>query len=83
MHQFRRSSDPQFSAGTARRICQECSEKYEDAAEAFEMALSIYPNYYDALFNLRDTYLELGNKTGAKECTECMKRLKTSGSIYD
>lgn len=57
-------------------------EKYEDAAEAFEMALSIYPNYYDALFNLRDTYLELGNKTGAKECTECMKRLKTSGSIY-
>jgi tetratricopeptide (TPR) repeat protein len=58
-------------------------EKYEDAAEAFEMALSIYPNYYDALFNLRDTYLELGNKTGAKECTECMKRLKTSGSIYD
>jgi hypothetical protein len=32
---------------------------------------------------LRDKYLELGNKTGAKECTECMKRLKTSGSIYD
>ena len=58
-------------------------EKYEDAAEAFEMAISIYPQFYDALFNLRDTYLELGNKTGAKECTECMKRLKTSGSIYD
>ncbi len=58
-------------------------ENYEEAAENFETAISIYPHYYDALYNLRDTYLELGNKTGAKECTECMKRLKTTGTIYD
>ena len=57
-------------------------EKYEDAAEAFEMAISIYPQFYDALFNLRDTYLELGNKTGADECSAIMKNLKKSGTIY-
>ena len=57
-------------------------EKYEDAAEAFEMAISIYPQFYDALFNLRDTYLELGNKTGADECTTIMKNLKKTGTIY-
>lgn len=57
-------------------------EKYEDAAEAFEMAISIYPQFYDALFNLRDTYLELGNKTGADECSAIMKNLKKTGTIY-
>ena len=39
------------------------------------MAISIYPQFYDALFNLRDTYLELGNKTGADECSAIMKNL--------
>ena len=57
-------------------------EKYEDAADAFEIAISIYPQFYDALFNLRDTYLELGNKTGADECSAIMKNLKKSGTIY-
>ena len=50
--------------------------------KAFEMAISIYPQFYDALFNLRDTYLELGNKTGADECTTIMKNLKKTGTIY-
>lgn len=57
-------------------------EKYEDAADAFEIAISIYPQFYDALFNLRDTYLELGNKTGADECSAIMKNLKKTGTIY-
>ena len=57
-------------------------EKYEEAAQAFELAVSIYPRYYDALYNLRDTYLELGNKQGAKECTECMKNIKPTGTLY-
>lgn len=57
-------------------------ENYEDAAENFEIAISIYPHYYDALYNLRDTYLELGNKAGAKECTLCMKNLKSTGTLY-
>ena len=50
-------------------------EKYEDAAEAFEQAVSLFPNYYDALYNLRDTYEELGNTVGANECNERMKAL--------
>lgn len=46
---------------------------FTEAAEAFECALCICPHYYDALYNLRDTYLELGNTVGAKECETKMK----------
>ncbi len=55
------------------------------AAEAFERAVSINPFYYDALFNLRDTYDELGNKEGKKACIEKMNEIKkqNSGSLYD
>jgi len=49
---------------------------YTNASEAFEHALSINPYYYDALYNLRDTYSELGNETGAKACDLRMKELK-------
>lgn len=55
---------------------------YEEAATSFETALSIYPHFYDALYNLRDTYLELGNKEGAKECTRYMQNIKSSGTLY-
>ncbi|MBR4630390.1 MAG: tetratricopeptide repeat protein [Treponema sp.] len=46
------------------------------AAEAFEHAITLNPYYYDALFNLRDTYEEMGNEAGKKECTEQMKNIK-------
>lgn len=46
-----------------------CGE-YDTASAAFEEAVTIYPHYYDALFNLRDTYVELGNETGASICEE-------------
>ncbi len=49
--------------------------QYEDAAEAFENALEMYPHYYDALINLRDTYDELGNTCGRDECTRKIKEL--------
>ncbi len=45
---------------------------YEEAAEAFEHSLTIDPNYYDALFNLRDTYDELGNKAGKEACENAL-----------
>lgn len=41
---------------------------YNDAAEYFEQAVSIYPYYLDALYNLKDTYEELDNKKGQHEC---------------
>lgn len=57
-------------------------QQYEDASTAFETAISIYPHYYDAFFNLRDTYLELGNVSGAQECANYMKDIKPSGTLY-
>lgn len=49
--------------------------EYEAACEAFEHAVTIDPNYYDALFNLRDTYSQLGNKNGAQECANRLKSI--------
>lgn len=51
-------------------------EEYEPAAEAFERAVSINPYYYDALYNLRDSYSELGNKAGEADCKERLSKLK-------
>jgi len=49
--------------------------EYADACEAFEEAITIFPHYYDALYNLRDTYTELGNTKGAEICSEQLKNL--------
>lgn len=49
---------------------------YISASEAFEHAITLNPYYYDAMFNLRDTYEELGNKAGYEECAERLKNLK-------
>mgnify|MGYP002626528149 CR=1 FL=1 len=51
-------------------------ENYEQASQAFETALSFYPHYYDALFNLKDAYAELGNKKGQHECEILLKELE-------
>ncbi len=48
-------------------------EKYAAAAEAFENALGLYPCYYDALINLRDTYEKLCNSCGMEECIRKLK----------
>ena len=44
--------------------------------KAFERSVSINPYYYDALYNLRDTYDELGNKAGKEICQERLQKLK-------
>ena len=49
--------------------------EYEDACEAFEKAVTIDPYYYDALYNLRDTYEELGNTNGTLECVNRLRSL--------
>lgn len=46
------------------------------ACEAFEHAVTIDSYYYDALYNLRDTYEEMGNEVGMKQCIEQMKSIK-------
>lgn len=50
--------------------------QFEDAATNFEQALIYSPYYYDALFNLRDTYEELHNRRGVLICEEKMKQIK-------
>ena len=50
-------------------------DDYGSASEAFEQALTINPYYYDAIYNLRDTYIELGNHLGAQECDTKLKNL--------
>lgn len=39
-------------------------EDYEEACKFFEMAVTLNPFYADALYNLRDTYVQLNNKVG-------------------
>lgn len=48
-------------------------ERYEDARKAFESAVTLQPDLGDAVFNLRDTYLELGDKELAEKCTNILK----------
>jgi tetratricopeptide (TPR) repeat protein len=48
---------------------------YGDACGAFENAVSLCPYYYDALYNLCDTYAELNNQAGAAECERRMSEL--------
>ena len=52
------------------------------AAEAFENAVTLNSYYYDALFNLRDTYEELGNKAGYQMCVEQMKNIQTGENDF-
>lgn len=51
-------------------------EEYDLASESFERAVSINPYYYDALYNLRDSYSELGNTAGTQDCQERLSKLK-------
>ena len=40
---------------------------YEEARDCFEEALSLFPRYYDALYNIRDTCRELHDYRAAAE----------------
>lgn len=53
-------------------------EIYSEATECFERAVTINPYYYDALYNLRDTYSETGNKVGYADCVRRMHSLEKS-----
>jgi tetratricopeptide (TPR) repeat protein len=53
------------------------------ACEAFENAVTINSYYYDALFNLRDTYDELGNKAGYQMCVEQMKNIQLGENDFE
>lgn len=50
--------------------------EYENAEQSFQEAVSINPYYYDALYNLRDTYETVGNKAGYEQCLAQMRTIK-------
>lgn len=50
--------------------------EYQMAADCFEHAVSLDPHYYDAVFNLRDTYEELENRVGFQECVRLLASIK-------
>ena len=50
-------------------------DKYDLACEHFEQALCRNPYDANALYNLRDTYEELHNHVGAKECEKRLSEL--------
>jgi len=50
-------------------------EQYEEACNCFESAITLNPFYADALFNLRDTYIQLNNKSGERAISARLKEL--------
>ena len=50
-------------------------EQYSLAADHFEQALCHNPYDANALYNLRDTYQELHNQAGARECEKRLREL--------
>lgn len=59
------------------------TNNFEDASNAFEQAVTLNPYYYDALYNLRDTYEELGNKAGFEQCMIQMKTIQMKDNSGD
>jgi len=53
---------------------------YEEARDCFEEALSLFPRYYDALYNLRDTCRELGDFRAAAECERIISDSYSAGA---
>ncbi len=48
--------------------------RFEEARKAFEKAVALVPDFDDALYNLRDTYEELGRFDEMKKCAEILER---------
>lgn len=56
--------------------------EYAHACEAFEKAVTLYPYYDDALYNLHDVYVELGNTAGAEDCQRRLSELVKNNKPY-
>ena len=48
--------------------------RFDEASKAFEKAVTLVPDFDDALYNLRDTYEELGRTDDMKKCAEILER---------
>lgn len=53
--------------------------KFDEACKSFEKAVSLIPDFEDALYNLRDTYEELGKTALMEKCDAALNaRRRTS-----
>ncbi|MDR1654874.1 MAG: tetratricopeptide repeat protein [Treponema sp.] len=55
----------------------------EEARRCFEEAVRLAPMYYDALYNLRDTCMELNDYRAASEFGRILSGLEDSGSRFN
>lgn len=56
--------------------------KFIDACKSFEKAITLIPEFDDALYNLRDTYEQLGKTSAMEKCDEMLERRK-AGSVSE
>ncbi|HNY21914.1 MAG TPA: tetratricopeptide repeat protein [Treponemataceae bacterium] len=57
--------------------------RYPEACQAFEKAVALVPDFADALYNLRDTYEELGRHDDARKCGAMFTRLESRHAKKD
>lgn len=48
--------------------------RYKEACQSFEKAVTLVPDFNDALYNLRDTYEALGKKDDMEKCTAMLAK---------
>lgn len=52
------------------------NNKFDMAADYFEISLSVFPYNLDTLYNLRDTYEKLENEKGKQDCQNRINELE-------
>lgn len=51
--------------------------RFREACQSFEKAVTLIPDFNDALYNLRDTYDELGNIAASRKCAAMLERIQS------
>jgi len=57
-------------------VLQFSQERFAEACASFEKAITLIPDFDDALYNLRDTYEELGRVEDMQKCAAMLERLE-------
>ena len=52
--------------------------KYDEAVEAYKIALTIKPDYFDAIYNIACTYVFMGNKEKVSDALSKLIKLDNS-----
>ncbi|MBN1617660.1 MAG: tetratricopeptide repeat protein [Spirochaetales bacterium] len=55
-------------------VLQFSQARYDEACKSFEKSVTLVPDFEDALYNLRDTYEELGKTSEMEKCAALLER---------